>query len=126
MLLYLKTNNMKYWLLIFFTLTFFSCSYKNEEDLYGVVVCDTANVRYNVEIKNILQASCLNCHGGTAATGGGVQLGDYASVKSVADNGWLLDALTRTINTMPKGTGKLPNCKIAEIRAWIQKGAPNN
>ena len=36
------------------------CYYDNEEELYGgdTTACDTANMRYSVEIKQILQANC--------------------------------------------------------------------
>jgi mono/diheme cytochrome c family protein len=117
---------MKYIFLFLFIATCSSCYYDKEELLYGSIPCDTVNVKYSVQIKNTLQASCFTCHGGSAASGGGIQLGDYVSLKKVADNGSLLNAITRSVNTMPKGGAKLPDCKIAEIRAWIQNGAPNN
>jgi cytochrome c553 len=103
-----------------------SCYYDKEELLYGNTPCDTAAVKYSVQIVNTLNAACMSCHGGTAASGGGVKLGDYASLKTYADNGLLLNAITRTNNPMPKGGARLSDCRIAEIRTWIRNGTPNN
>jgi mono/diheme cytochrome c family protein len=110
-----------------FTLFCFSACYYDKEDLlYGQSSCDTSSVKYSVQIKNILKASCLSCHSGTAAAGAGIKLDDYVSVKKSADNGSLLSSVTRTVNPMPKGAARLSSCRIAEIRTWIQNGAPNN
>jgi mono/diheme cytochrome c family protein len=103
-----------------------SCYYDNEEELYTLVPCDTVNVRYSAQINSILQTYCFGCHGGTADLGSGIKLGEYSVIKQLADNGILLDAITRNNNRMPKGGAPLPNCKIAEIRTWIRNGAPNN
>lgn len=117
---------MKYLVIIIFIALLSSCYYDKEQELYGTIPCDTVNVRFSVQIKNTLQANCLRCHGGTAINGGGIQLGSYDAVKLAADNGRLLNAITRSVNTMPKGAGRLSDCRIAEIRQWISKGAPNN
>jgi mono/diheme cytochrome c family protein len=117
---------MKYIVILFFINVFSSCYYDKDELLYGTTSCDTVNVRYSVQIKNILQTNCFSCHGGNALNGGGIKLGDYASLKAVVDGGSFLNAVTRSVNTMPKGAAKLPDCNIAEIRVWIRKGAPNN
>lgn len=105
---------------------FSSCYYDKEELLYGANACDTANVKYSVQIVSIINSGCISCHGGTAASGGGVKLGTYNDVKVYADNGLLLNAVTRTINTMPKGGPRLSDCRIAEIRTWLRNNAPNN
>jgi hypothetical protein len=105
-----------------------SCYYDKEELLYGVSSCDTLNVKYNVQVVNILSANCLRCHGGDASDGRGVQLGSYNAVRTQAFNGKLLGVISHTPGflQMPKDGGKLTNCQIATIEAWIRKGAPNN
>lgn len=103
-----------------------SCYYDKEELLYGANRCDTSAVKYSVQITSIINSSCISCHGGTAANGGGIRLGTYAEIKAFADNGSLLNAVTRTSNPMPKGGPRLTDCRIAELRIWIQNGAPNN
>lgn len=108
------------------TLLFSSCYYDKEDLLYGQNFCDTSVVKYSVQITNILNTSCLSCHNGSAAAGGGIPLGDYASVKAAADDGSLIASVTRSVNTMPKGSARLSDCKIETIRIWIRNGAPNN
>ncbi len=103
-----------------------SCYYDKEELLYGANLCDTSAVKYSVQIISILNSSCISCHGGTAANGGGIKLGTYNDVKVYATNGSLLNAVTRTNNPMPKGAPRLADCRIAELRTWIRNGAPNN
>lgn len=108
------------------TALFSSCYYDKEDLLYGAGTCDTANVKYSVQIVSIINSNCISCHGGTAASGGGVKLGTYTDVKVYADNGLLLNAITRSTNTMPKGGPRLSDCRIAEVRTWLRNNAPNN
>ena len=103
-----------------------SCYYDKEDLLYGPSQCDTSAVKYSVQVSSILNASCLSCHSGTAAAGGGIKLDNYAAVKVAADNGSLLSSVTRSVNPMPKGSSRLNECRIAELRTWIRNGAPNN
>jgi len=112
---------------LFFLVVFiFSCRYDNEEEMLGMAACDTSNVRYSVEIISILQSRCFECHGGTATNGGGLQLEQYAVLKLTAQNGLLVDAITRQVNQMPKGRMALTAGQIAQIRTWVRNGAPNN
>lgn len=120
---------MKNFLLLFSSVVIFSsCYYDNEELIYGKASCDTINVKYSVHIVNTLAANCLSCHGGNAASGAGIQLGNYNAVKTQALNGRLLSALEQapSFSPMPKGAGKLNDCRIAEIRTWIRNGTPEN
>ncbi len=103
-----------------------SCYYDKEDLLYGPSTCDTTAVKYSVQIKSILNASCLSCHSGTAAAGGGVKLDSYAALKTAVNNGSFLSSVTRAVNPMPKGAPRLVECRVAEIRTWIRNGAPDN
>jgi mono/diheme cytochrome c family protein len=105
---------------------FSSCYYDKEDLLYGTGSCDTTNVKYSVHITAIINSGCISCHGGTAANGAGIKLGTYDEIKTYATSGVLLNAVTKPVNTMPKGGTRLSNCRIAEIRTWIRNGAPNN
>lgn len=86
--------------------------------------CDTTNITYTLTIQPIMQNSCVGCHG----TSGGIALDSYANVKKQVDNG----RLNCTINwasgcsAMPKNTAKLSDCKLKQIKKWIDAGAPNN
>lgn len=105
-----------------------SCYYDKEELLYGIETCDTLNVKFSVQITNTLSVHCLSCHGGNASAGAGIRLGTYDEVKAQALSGPLLNVISHTpgYSQMPKGSAKLPECRIAEIRTWIRNGAPNN
>jgi len=120
-----KLNKM---LLLFFVLGLIflnaACTYNKEDELYGIA-CDTTTVKYSLEIKNILSASCIQCHN-TNDVQGDANLDSYENVKKWVDNGLLLESIIREDNPMPKGAPRLSACKINQIRAWINKGAPNN
>jgi mono/diheme cytochrome c family protein len=113
-------------LLLMGTSLLYSCRYDNEEELLGLADCDTANIRYSVQINSILQSRCFECHGGNASNGGGLRLSDYNVLRQVAQSGLLLDAVTRQINRMPKGRQPLTACQISQIRTWVRNGALNN
>lgn len=106
-----------------------SCYYDNGEDLYGQLApCDTSNVKYSVQVVNILSQNCYRCHGGNAVDGAGVKLQDFQVVKGNALSGTLLGVLKHAPGyvQMPKNATKLSNCDIAIIEAWVKQGAPNN
>ena len=105
---------------------FASCKYNVEEELYGA--CSTAGVTYSVTIKNILDNNtCISCHGGSFPSGN-ISLENYAGVRTQALNGKLFGAVNHSpgFSAMPRGGSKLTPCEIANIKAWIDAGAPQN
>ena len=103
-----------------------SCYRDSEEGLYrfAPASCDTTNVTYSAVIIPILSANCLSCHTGAGASGG-VQLDTYAGIKIVADNGTLVNSVTYVSKGMPS-SGKMDNCSVNKIVAWVNRGALNN
>jgi hypothetical protein len=100
-----------------------SCTYKKE-----TIACSTANVTYNNSIAGILSANgCVGCHNSSSPSGG-VNLQDYISAKAFAQNGKLFGAVNHTpgFKPMPQGGGKINQCEIDKIRAWIDNGTPQN
>jgi mono/diheme cytochrome c family protein len=100
-----------------------------EEVLYpatNATACDTANATYT-KVLTIIQTNCYSCHSGTSPLGN-VNLEGYANLKSYADNGKLIGAITWApgFSQMPKGGNKLNDCDIANIQSWINQGALNN
>lgn len=87
--------------------------------------CDATNVKFSNFVQPLIQARCQGCHSGSAPQGG-INLASHAGVKTVADNGKLFNAVTRTTNWMPKGGQKLDDCTTQKLKAWIDAGAPNN
>ena len=113
----------------FILLAFSGCYYDVAEELYPAdsQSCDTTTVTFNATIQPILQAQCMVCHS-AAANQGNVNLEGYAQVKTYADNGKLLGSVSFAsgYSPMPQGSSQLSACSINKIRAWINKGAPNN
>ncbi len=89
--------------------------------------CDTTLFTYAGVVLPTLQSSCIGCHSGTPAAGN-VDLSTYANVRAVALSGVLLGVISHTsgYKPMPQGGNKLPDCKITQIRKWIEAGAQNN
>ena len=87
--------------------------------------CDTTDVRYSAFVRPLIQARCQGCHSGSAPQGG-INLSTYANVKSLATNGKLYGAITRTSNWMPKGGAKLDECTVKKVKVWINAGAVEN
>lgn len=107
------------------------CYYDNEEDLYPFTgVCDTSSVSLSGIVKPILQGNCYACHNASAAaaSGAGINLEDYNSLKGWADNGKLFCSVDHGngCSQMPKGGGRLQQCDIDKIKAWVDRGALNN
>ncbi len=87
--------------------------------------CETSGVTYANFFQPLVQAKCQGCHSGASAQGG-VVLAHYNGAKTVALNGKLYAAITRTSNWMPNGGAKLDDCTQDKIKAWIDAGAPEN
>lgn len=87
--------------------------------------CETAGTKYSTFVKTLIQARCQGCHSGTSPQGN-VNLSTHAGVQTVALNGKLYSAVTRTANWMPRGGAKLDACSLAKLKVWIDAGALNN
>lgn len=116
---------------VFILFVWMGCQFKKEVTAYpNSSNCDTSNVRYSVEIENIMVTHCYVCHSTASANsiGGGNKFDTYATLKTYADNNLLLNTILRIpgFSQMPKNAPKLSDCDIAKVRIWIQKGAPNN
>lgn len=88
--------------------------------------CDTSNVTFSVNVWPILESTCRGCHAGSGASGG-VKITNYTEVKTLVDNGYLENVLSRKgpRKPMPPG-GALEKCANDQIRIWIADGAKNN
>lgn len=108
------------------------CTYKKEATAYPIisVTCDTSNVRYSIDVVNILSTNCYTCHATAVANslGGGNRLDSYTNLKPYANSGLLLNVITHVPGSdfMPKNGSKISDCDIAKIRTWIRNGMLNN
>jgi hypothetical protein len=101
------------------------CTYKNEEELYGIPNgCDTTQVRYTTRIIPLLQNNCYACHS-TASNVAGLPFDSYESLRPLALNGRLVASINSETNPMPT-TGLMPLCDRQVIESWVKAGAPDN
>ncbi|MBS1512224.1 MAG: hypothetical protein JST86_15350 [Bacteroidetes bacterium] len=89
--------------------------------------CDTTAFTYNASIVPIINTYCKGCHNPTSL-GGGIDLSTYAGVQTIAGNGKLLGSITHASGyiAMPQGGSMLSDCRITQIKKWINAGALNN
>jgi hypothetical protein len=102
------------------------CRYDVETNM----ACDTSNVTYSSTIRGIINTyGCLqsSCHGGTSP-GSGFKLDSYEGVKAKVTDGRLFGAINHSpgFAAMPQNAGKMNQCDIDKVKAWIDAGAPNN
>ena len=89
-------------------------------------MCDTTNVTYSGTIAPMMNTFCKGCHN-ASNQGGGIRLDAYSYVSSLALSDSLYNSVSANgVPLMPKGGPALPNCKLDEIRIWVNAGAPNN
>jgi hypothetical protein len=108
--------------------TFPSCGDDDEP-----TTCDTTDVSYASDIAPIIASSCagVDCHTGSSP-GSGKPFNDYAGVKAEVDAQRFYGSVAHLqgFSPMPRksdGTAtKLDDCKIAQIKAGVDAGAPNN
>lgn len=88
--------------------------------------CDTSEYAFSTTIWPILNATCSGCHKGTSPSGG-VAITNYATVKTIVDNGLLEKSVFHLAgaSAMPPG-GQLDSCSLQKVRKWLDDGAPNN
>ena len=124
-----QLNHMKYTIigaLSIIVITTLGCT--KEKDANAAIPCDTTNTTYSVTVTGLLRNyGCLGCHVGPNPVGN-IQLGNYSSVKQLADNGKLFGSINWSpgFSKMPQGAPKMADCDISKIKAWIDAGAPNN
>jgi mono/diheme cytochrome c family protein len=103
---------------------------------HAAVGIDPAQAKFFAdEIKPILEANCLKCHGGEKIKGG-LQLTDHESLLKGGDAGPAItpDQLSKSLLLKAIGYGdadlqmppkqKLADADIAKLNKWVQMGAP--
>ena len=107
-------------------LSFNACYYDNEEELYPNP-CDTSFVTYNNTIVPIIESNCNVCHSQNIQQGGIITEG-HNNLLVLVENGKLWGAINHKtgFQPMPQNSNKLSDCKLQQIKNWIDQGAPNN
>lgn len=89
--------------------------------------CDTSQYKFSANIQPIIQSYCEGCHSGSNPSGG-ILLDSYSSIQSRALSGQLFGSINHEAgySPMPKNQPKLEQCKIDQLKNWIDNGAPND
>ena len=111
----------------------FSCTKENKEDLRASQTgpvqdsCITSDLTYQNSIQAILSTNCAvsGCHAGPNGIGG-LDLNTYSSSQKIAADGELVGRIKNIAGPLMPPSGKLSDCDIEKIEAWIADGAPNN
>lgn len=89
--------------------------------------CDTSNVTFAATVHPIFHQTCVGCHNATTANAG-FDFSTYAGVNASINAGKLMGAINHEsgFKPMPQNGNKLDQCKIDQIRIWIDAGALEN
>ena len=109
-------------LLITMVLVFFSCSNDSSSDLTAPV---PILVKYNANIKPIIDSNCLFCHKDPPINFAPMKLTTFDDVKSAIQTRGLIDRISRAQGVsgmMPSGGTRLPQATIDLIKKWETDG----
>lgn len=112
-------------------LIFTGCYYDKYDKLYpsATTTCDTTTVTFTADILPIMNAKCATagCHDSQTKQNG-YDMGTYAGVKMVVDDGKLVGCIRwdNGFLPMPQGMTKVDDCSINKIVRWVNQGALNN
>lgn len=89
--------------------------------------CDTVGVTFSGTVSPIIQNNCQGCHSGGSPSGD-IFLRNYNEVVAQASTGRLYGAISHAdgYENMPYNQAQLSECKLDQIRIWIEDGMPNN
>lgn len=106
-----------------FLLAFLSgCSNNSTDDL---VVLNTQQVRYNTQIRQIIESNCIACHQDPPINFAPMRLTTYEDVKNAVLTRGLIDRISRpqgATGMMPSGGTRLPQAVIDQIVQWQNEG----
>src|SRR3989339_456360 len=99
-----------------FSISFYSCTFDNEEELLENFICDTTNVKY-ADLTYIFSDICSNCHSSTFTYRDGILMDSYNNVKASINSGRVLPAIEHQegVPHMPYNLPKLSDCDLDKI-----------
>ncbi len=114
-------------LFIILLFCFFSsgCVSNNEEELYGIQICDTTNITWDSKISEIFVNNCVQCHNAELHYRD-IRHDTYTEELKVIQSGRLRGAINHLSGyvPMPYEQGKLPACELQLINLWLDNGFP--
>jgi uncharacterized membrane protein len=103
---------------------------QDKQAVLGPKSCSTSpssQVSFTKDIFPIIKINCLQCHDAKNHFGG-IVIENYTQIAESGKSGELYNTIQITSNGkayMPKG-GRLMDCEIDLIQAWVKQGALNN
>jgi mono/diheme cytochrome c family protein len=105
----------------------FSCIKKDDAAVPSCTATPPATISFQKDVYPIIKQNCLSCHDATNHFGG-IVIENYDQIALSGRSGELYNSIMISSNGkayMPKG-GRLMDCEIALIKAWVDQGAKNN
>jgi len=101
-----------------------SCTYDNVSEVYPDNFCETEGVSWSQDVLPLMVSRCATpgCH-----VSNGFGPGDfstYSAVRASVDDGSFRNEVI-VVGSMPP-SGRLADCDIQKLEAWIAAGAPEN
>lgn len=89
--------------------------------------CDAGKSSFAADIFPMLQNYCVGCHSSNR-TEGNVNLGTYQNIRRYAESGALIGTISHDAYypAMPPSGSKLSDCRITQLKKWIDEGMQNN
>lgn len=89
--------------------------------------CDSTQTSFAADIYPLIQNYCVGCHN-LNRTDGGVRLDGYDEILPYVENGSLIGSVSNDpyYPIMPPSGSSLSECRITQIKKWINEGALNN
>ncbi len=81
------------------------------------------DLTYTSDIRPIIQANCLSCHGNPPTNNAPMSLTTYALVKSAVETRGLVNRINSSVNPMPPD-GRMPSVTRQMITDWVNQGFP--
>lgn len=81
------------------------------------------DLTYTADIRPIIQANCLSCHGNPPTNNAPMSLTTYSLVKSAVENRGLVNRINSSVNPMPPD-GRMPVATRQMITDWVNQGLP--
>lgn len=82
-------------------------------------------INYQDNIRPIITANCVSCHGNPPTNGAPMSLTTYNAVRSAVETRGLLSRINSTTNPMPPN-GRMPASTIQIIEDWADQGFLEN
>jgi mono/diheme cytochrome c family protein len=97
-----------------------SCSSDSLSDLQDNT--NVTSITYTNNVKAIIDANCLTCHGNNPSFGASTSLTSYINVKNASQSNNLLERISKAAGSdgaMPEGGPRLSQQNINTVSAWI-------